>query len=193
MPGRSCYFFADDEDLVDLFDAMKDLGDYKYVEKRSAIDKPNLVLTDPLGVLPHAKVTPENPDRKHSFLVFEKDAEVFSEQVTLASGGIRSLVDQNSNFDSLVLALGGDAGDQTLIMSDINTTGDTKKSVAMHADLKKLVASKSRKLGPKGKPTLVMPGALEKLKSGWRLASGKDWSHSTDPEFTAEDLSGSTI
>ena len=189
MPGKSCYFYADERDLSELLKEFRELGDYKYVQIRSPLNESNLVLSDPVELLPFAKVTPENPTRAHSFLVVEKDQEIFEREITLKDGsGVRKIADQNNNFDSIVLAFGGDAGDQTLIMSDINTVGDTATAVEMHKKFRKLVTAKTKKVGGKGSPHLLMPGAVEKLKAGWRLASGKEWSRETDPQILPEEI-----
>lgn len=190
MTGRNCYFYADEGDLSDLLEAFREIGDYKYVQITSGLNEPNLIFSDPVELLPLAKVTPARPTRAHSFLVLEKDQEIYERKIALQNGsGVRKIADQNNNFDSIVLAFGGDAGDQTLIMSDINTVGDTDKAIEMHQKFKKLVISKTKKVGSKGKPHRLMPGAVEKLKSGWRLASGsKSWSRDTDANIPPEDI-----
>ena len=189
MSGRSCYFFADENDLADLLEAFEELSEYKFVQRRSDLNEPNKVYSDPRKLLDEAKVTPDNPIRTHSFLVVETSQEVFDREVVLQDGtGVRKIADQNNNFDSIVLAFGGDAGDETLIMSDINTVGDTDKAVEMHKKFKKLVTSMTKNVGVKGSPARLMPGAVEKAKAGWRFASGKDWSRDTDAQISPEAL-----
>lgn len=189
MSGRSCYFYADNEDLMSLLEAFKELDDYKYVQMSSELNAPNIVYSDPIECFSSAIATPALPEKSQSFLIVERDQEVFTREIKRSDGsGILSIADQNNNFDSIVLAFGGDAGDQTLVVSDINTVGDTNKSIEMHEIFKKLAISKTKKVGAKGSPHRLMPGAIEKLKAGWRLAMGKGWSRDTDPEILAEEI-----
>lgn len=181
MPGRSCYFYADESDLLALLEAFKEFDSYKYVQIKSDLNKPNLIFTNPIELLRLAMVTPENPIRTHSFLVVENKQEIFSRDIKLEDGsGIRKIADQNNNFDSIVLAFGGDAGNQTILMSDINTVGDTDKAAEMHKKFKKLVMSKTKRVGTKGVPYYLMPGASEKLKSGWHLTQNRVWKPGVD-------------
>ena len=176
MPGRSCYFYADESDLLDLLEAFKEFDDYKYVQMRSELNETTKIYHDPSKVLPEALASPGKPYRTHSFLIMEKEEEIFDRDIVLEDGsGIRKWIDQNHNWNSIVIALGGDAGDQTIIMSDINTVGDTDKAVEMHKKFKKLIMSKTKKVGAKGTPYRLMPGAAEKLKSGWHLTQNRVW------------------
>ena len=60
-------------------------------------------------------------------------------------------------------------------MSDINTVGDTDKALEIHKAFKKLVISKTKKVGPKGSPARLMAGAAAKLKAGWHLTQNRVW------------------
>ena len=51
MPGRSCEFFADERDLLTLLEAFKELGNYKYIQLRSELNKENLIFDDPVELL----------------------------------------------------------------------------------------------------------------------------------------------
>lgn len=188
MSGASCYFFADESDLLELLDSFFALSKYKYVQMRSGVNEENCVPTNAKELLLLSKVSSEKPTRVQSFLVVESDQEVFFREIVLIDGGIRRIADQNNNFDSIVLAFGGDAGDQTLIMSDISTVGDTKKALEIHKNFRKLVESKAVKSGNRGSRYFLMPGAVKKLKSGWRLAGGKEWSRETDPKFSPKEI-----
>jgi len=59
--------------------------------------------------------------------------------------------------------------------------------VEMHKHFKKIVMSKTKRLGAKGRPYRLMSGATEKLKSGWRLTSGKGWARNMDLSLPAEE------
>ena len=71
MPGRSCEFFADERDLLTLLEAFKELGNYKYIQLRSELNKENLIFDDPVELLPFAVVSVDAPVRVTSFLVLE--------------------------------------------------------------------------------------------------------------------------
>ena len=184
MSGRSSYFFADEDDLLVLLEAFNELSDYKYVQIRSELNQQNLIYFDPRELLKSAVVSEENPIRTHSFLVVQKCQEVFTENIELRNGsGLRKICGQSLNPDSITFAFGGDAGDKTLLMSDVATIGDTDKSIEMHKQFRKIILAHTKKIGAKGKPYRLMPGAIRKLKSGWRLASGKAWSRDTDADI----------
>lgn len=190
MRGLSCEFYADESDLAALLREFPSLGDFKYVQICSRVNESNVVFTgDATGLLPDAIVSRDKPTRRHSFLIMDEQQEVYSRDIVLADGtGKITIVDQNQNPNSVVLAFGGDAGDQTLLMSDINTVGDTDEARELHKSFKKLVASRAKRVGAKGKPFRLMPGAIAKAKLGWRLARGKGWHRSTDDVIPAQQL-----
>lgn len=101
--------------------------------------------------------------------------------------GIIRVADQNNNFDSVVIGFGGDAGDDTLIISDINTAGDSEEARALYRRFQSLIWSMTRRVGRKGAPVRLMPGAAQKAKAGWRLAHGKGWSAVTDDHLSDEE------
>ncbi len=189
LTGLSCEFYADNEDLADIVRDFSALGRFKYVQQRSALNRHNQIYINPADILPAALVAPERPTRYQSFLIMDEQQEVFARDVVLADGtGKLFRVDQNSNWDSVVIAFGGDAGDRTLIMSDISTVGDTEKARQMHKKFKKLVWSKTVRVGPRGTPYRLMRGALSKAKAGWRLARDKAWALDTDAQISSAEL-----
>lgn len=188
MPGRSYEFFADEIDLLTLLEAFKDLGNYKYVQMRSELNKENLIFDDPVELLPFAVVSADAPVRVTSFLVLENTQEVFSGDIKMKdNSGIKKIAGQARNPNSITFAFGGDAGDNTLIMSDVATIGDTDKALEMHKRFKKVLITKTKRLGTKGRPYRLMSGAIGKLKSGWRLTSGKGWARNMDLNLPAEE------
>lgn len=180
MHGRSCEFYADTADLHALLTSFRCLDCYKFVQMKSAVDRDNIIFEDPLDIMSMAIVSAESPTRSVSFIVIEKLEEVVYRHIELNSGGTRIIADQNQNHDSVVFALGGEAGEETLIMSDINTSGETPKAVTIHKDFKRIVRASSAKLGSGAKSGHLMPGAMEKLRLGWRLARDKGWARETD-------------
>lgn len=63
--------------------------------------------------------------------------------------------------------LGGKVDKSTILATTIRTTAETKNSKDMFNTLKRFVAKNSKKIGY---GNFVFPGALEKLKAGWKLA-----------------------
>jgi hypothetical protein len=182
MRGLRCEFWADADDLAALVQAFGQLGPCQFVEIHSALNQPNLILEDAATMLPAAMVSPAAPHRRFSFLVMEAGATVRSRTIIRSDGsGTINCADQNNNWDSVVIAFGGDAGEQTLVMSDINTVGDTPTARRLHRMFKALVRANTRRFGPKGAPAWLMPGAIAKARAGWRLAREKGWLPTTDP------------
>lgn len=177
MRGRSSYFYADHRDLMCLLESFQALKGYKYVEIRSELNHPTKIYNTPSKILHKAMVTPDKPIRTHSFLIMEKEEKVNSKDILLADGnGIIKRADQNNNFNSAVIAFGGNAGHQTILMSDVNTVGDTEKSIEIYKEFRKIILANTTRVGVKGKPYRLMSGALEKLKSDWHLTQNKVWS-----------------
>jgi len=171
MPGRSCYFYADKSDLKELLDAFRMLDGFKYVQMRSEPNKPTNIYDDAALIIKDAMAAPGNPYRSHSFLVMECNEEIHKREIHRSDGsGILIVSDQNNNWNSIVLAFGGNVGNDSILMSDINTIGDTYKK-----KFKKLVLSKTIRVGKKGQPYHLMPGALKKLKAGWHLTQNRAW------------------
>jgi hypothetical protein len=175
--------------LIDLLRALPSLGRLKYIEICSGLNCSNSVYLDPTQILARAKVTPASPTRGHSFLVTRADQEIFTREILRADGSGRiTVADQNQNWNSVVIALGGEAGDRTLVMSDINTVGETEEARDLHRQFKALVRSLAMRVGPKGKPALLMPGAIRKAKEGWRLSRNPGWASSTDLSIAPDEL-----
>ncbi len=190
MPGLSCEFFADNADLADLVREFATLGRFKFVQSYSELNRPNRLYADPAEILTVAVVSPEKPHRDQSILIMEHDQEVLTRSIVRTDGsGTRLVADQNNNWNSIVIAFGGEAGDQTLVLSDLCTVGDTEKSRQLHKAFKALVWSKTVRVGPRGMPWRLMPGAIAKAKAGWRLARGKGFGASTDAQISPEELS----
>ena len=177
MRGSSSSFYADEADLIDLLEAFKSLEEYKYVQIRSELTCHPLVYHNPSDILLKAMVTPEKPIRTHSFLIMEKEEKVNSRDIVLEDGsGTIKRADQNNNFNSAVIAFGGNAGNQTVLMSDVNTIGDTEKSIEIYKKFRKIILANTTRVGAKGNPYRLMSGAFDKLKSGWHLTQNKVWS-----------------
>ena len=123
-------------------------------------------------------------------MIIPSDEEIWPREIVLADGsGTITKVDQSTNWNSVSVALGGDAGDKTLVMSDISTIGDSDIARKLHRRIKTIVRANSKRFGPKGRPSYLMRGAIEKAKSGWRLTRGKGMAASQDAKISASELS----
>jgi hypothetical protein len=179
--GLSCEFFADEEDLRLLVSDFSLLGSLKYVEIDSTKNATCAVISEPTLILGKAMVSASRPSRRHSYLAMPAEDSVISRRIELSDGsGWVEVVDQNANWNSVAIALGGDGGDKTLVMSDINTVSDTQLARDLHRRFKDLVAARGELFGAKGRRLYLLPGTIEKGRMGWRLARNKSWAKATD-------------
>jgi hypothetical protein len=86
--------------------------------------------------------------------------ELKPERFLLNSGGARFKIDNGTNPSSVRLCLGGDAGDYTLIASQIDTLGLSERAREMQAAFACVV----RKSGVKVGSNITLPGAMSKLR-----------------------------
>jgi hypothetical protein len=116
-----------------------------------------------------------------SLLAVDIETKIRFHKIQLSDGsGFFSRAEHILNPDSVILAIGGDLDGDTLIMSDINTMAYTKRAIEIHNSFKKLVFAKTEKFGEKGSMYRLMPGAVSKLKMGWRFTADKRWSKEID-------------
>jgi hypothetical protein len=189
VPGLSCEFFADNADLADLVREFATLGRFKFVQISSELNRPNRLYAEPAEILAAALVSPEKPHRRQSILIMDHDQDVLTRAIVRTDGsGTLRVADQNNNWNSIVIVFGGEAGDQTLVLSDICTVGDTEKSRQLHKGFKALIWSKTVRVGPRGTPWRLMPGAIAKAKAGWRLTPDKGFVRDLDAKISPEEL-----
>ena len=189
MPGLRAEFYADDEDIRTLLVRFRELGDLKYVEQLSSANAELQQFTDPLDLFGCANLRPEAPNVRRLFTVLDGDAELSVREVEMADGsGLKKSISQYMNPDSVVLSFGGEVGDGTIVMSDITTIGDTVRAREMHKAFKKLITESTQRVGSKGALYRLMPGAVAKLKGGWRLAREKRQPENMDPKISAEEI-----
>jgi hypothetical protein len=176
MRGSSTVFFADEADLQVLLPLFRGLGDFKYTEMTSRKNHVLITYADPLELATHV-VSRNAPERGAGFLITGSSESLVIMSTELADGsGIRHSLSGSLNPDSARIALGGDAGDQTLVASVIDTLGETERARAIHALFKKVVIKAARRVAGH----LILPGAYQKLLSGWRLTEGKTYHRGLD-------------
>lgn len=175
--GIRITFYADRDDLKTLFEHFAGLGDFTYT--RTYWDEGQAVPTvvSPLSIPDFGVMKPPLQSIcTVSYLVIDASSALNPRRYSLNAGGARYTVDNGTNPSSVRLSPGGDAGDRTLIASQVDTLGLTDRARAMQAAFARVV----RKLGVKVGNCYVLPGAMAKFKLGWRLTYGKGYSRSLD-------------
>jgi hypothetical protein len=111
------------------------------------------------------------------YMVTHADDKSRAERYTVKTTGVvRYSADNGTHPSSIRLALGGDAGDNTLICCLIDTLAFTDEARVLFKNFSKIV----RKLSVCKPREYVLPGALELYKQGWRLTRGKEMASSQD-------------
>lgn len=170
-------FFADEDDLRRLLEAFRALGEFRYTATLSEVNAELAEYHDPLELMNAARVTPQVPNRSGGYIITDVATPIVTHHVKMADGsGVKLTLDQTLNPDSARIALGGDAGDQTLISGIVDTVGETERARAIHALFKKAITKVSTRISAH----FVMPGAQQKLDQGWRLTAGKGFHRSLD-------------
>jgi hypothetical protein len=189
MIGKRREFYADNQDIMNLLNDFDSLGQFKYVEFYSRLNKETDIFYSAVNIFDKAICTPKNTERGHSFSIFDIDANIIFSEVTLFDGsGKRVALETLLSDDSIEIHFGGEVGDNTLIMSDIGTVADDKAVLDHFKRFKKLIEARSVRIGPPGRPSYLMPGAVQKAKQGWRLARGKALDIESDPVLPPEQL-----
>lgn len=163
-------FFADREDLKRLLESLRGLGEFRYTALTGTVNAELAEYRDPAELMNAGIVKPGAPDRGAGFMITDVSVLVVTRKIKMSDGsGFKLTLDQTSNPDAVRIALGGEAGDRTLISSVVDTQGDTERARATHALFKKAVGKISKRISS----CYVMPGAMEKLEQGWRLTADK--------------------
>jgi len=175
MASRRRSFYADEDDLLHLLCLFRCLQDYKYVQMRSELNKENKIFFDPVEILPSAIVTPSRPYLVNSYMVVKKDVKLSSRKIERADGsGTLTIISQSQNHVSISLGLGGNAGDKTLLASELGSIESSQAVKNIYNEFDNIIISNTKKLGHKGSPYRLMPGSIAKLSEGWRLTQGKE-------------------
>jgi hypothetical protein len=167
MSGPAIDIYLDKVDFSLFSQAFKILGPHLFIEITSIINQPNKHSLEP-DILVTGLVSAEKQIQTVRYLVSKPDCELKSRIIKLKDGsGSRIVFDQNYNPDSEEVLVGGIANDSTVVATTVRTTGETKITEDMFMVIKKLISQNSTKAG---KGNFVFPSALDKLKSGCRLA-----------------------
>lgn len=171
MPGLRVEFFADPEDMRRLLETFRSLGSFRYTAMTGKVNREPTEHDDPVGLLQSSLVTPDDPNRGFGYLVTDASTVIKTRKIELADGsGFKILLGQNLTPDSVIVSLGGEIGDETLISSTVHTMGESDRARDLFALFKRAISKASSRVSGH----YVMPCALRKLEQGWRLTEGKN-------------------
>ena len=175
MRSSEIRFYGDVEDLRRLFACLLPY-DLTYTESLSEVGCAPVIFRDP-GKL--ERYLPSiHPQTSKTFVLTTDGVEIVTHNVKMADGsGTRIATGQQFNPDAVVLRLGGELPAMSMIIAaSLTTTGETALAKGTFQQLEKLVASQSVWV----RESYVMPRALVKLRSGWRLTPDPGYSSSDD-------------
>jgi hypothetical protein len=189
MRGKGKEFYADNQDIINLLKEFDGLGKFQYVARYSKINKNINIYYNAIEIFKKAICTPDRTEIAQNFFIFEINANIVFREITFEDGGgKKTALDTWRSDDAISIAFGGEVGDNTLIMSDIGTVADNKAVLDHFKHFKKLIEARSVRIGLPGRPSYLMPGAVQKAKQGWRLARGKALDIESDPVLPPEQL-----
>lgn len=175
--GIRITFYADRDDLKTLFEHFVGIGDFTYTLSYWDEGQPAPTVVSPLSIPDYGVMKPPCQSIcTVSYLVLDASCALSPRRYCLSAGGARYTVDNGTNPSSVRLSPGGDAGDHTLIASQIDTLGLTERARSMQAAFARIVRKCAVRVGN----CYVLPGAMAKYKLGWRLTYGKGYSRSLD-------------
>ena len=177
MSGSTINLYFSKDDLSDLCSALGEIGPHNFTEVTSVLDEQNSQFTQPLS-LSESLVTYDKPNQLFRYLISEESLSLNSRDIKMKDGsGVKTIIDQNYNPDTIEILLGGEAAPKVIVATTLRTTGETKVAKELFKLYKKTIVKLSKKVGT---GNYVLPNALEKMRSGWRLASALDTHPSLD-------------
>jgi hypothetical protein len=189
MRGKRREFYADNQDIMNLLKEFDNLGNFKYVAHYSEINEEVDIFYNAVDIYDKSICTPLRTSSGNQFSIFEEKANVIFREINLIDGsGKRTSLQTMLSDDSIQTAFGGEVGDNVLVMGDISTVANDTAVLDHFKRFKKLIESKSVRIGLPGQPHYLMAGAVQKAKQGWRLAQGKGWNVASDPVLPPEQL-----
>ena len=191
MRGSDVSFYADREEMLGLLEDFNGIGTLIYTEKLSKVNTPLVRLADATQLIGFLRSRVVQFGYPKLFLAHDQNLALTVEESVQADGsGTKLSIRQWCNPDSVVIRLGGQIyGQRILVATSINTTGESERSRQLFAQFKKLVRKRARQVGR----FHVLPGAFDKLCSGWRLTPEPQYSPSEDLQPPPEcETGGST-
>lgn len=167
MKAKRINFFALKNDISSL------IGEIERVTKIRAtpigdVSKEQMKNPISLANIPNLGVSP-SPDNalNPAYLVWATDDDIRAREVNLKGGGIRNIVDQRNNPQTVILRPGGERPEGGIICGEISTIYDTAESLYLYRLFEKLIKMNFTKI----KSYYVGTEASRALQSGVRLTS----------------------
>ncbi len=178
MRGLRTYFYADKNDMAVLFEKILALGDFKFTRCYWDQEDGESIFYNPFEIPDYGKSEgPAYSCPSIGYIVTKASDMSYARRYTVkTTGTVRYAADNITHPSSIRLALGGDAGDNTLICSLIDTLAYTDEAKALYKSFSKIV----RELSLHKPREYVLPGAMQLYTQGWRLTRGKDMASSQD-------------
>ncbi len=175
--GSRITFYADQEDLSVILDEFFISGNFNYTPTYWDDGDFNPTVDNPLSIKGYGIL--EDPLASicdSSWLITDASDKIAPKRYLLNNGMARFTVDNRTNPSSVRICLGGDAGDRTLIASQVDTLGLTERAKEIYKVFSKIIRKHGKKIGI----CYVLPSALSKFEYGWRLTYGKGYASSQD-------------
>lgn len=126
MSGSTMNLYLSKGDLSDLCRVLEDIGPHNFTEVTSKLDEQNSQFTQPLS-LSGFLVTYDKPNQLSCFLISEASLSLNSREIKMKDGsGVKTIIDQNYNIDTIEILLGGEAAPKVIVATTLRTTGETK-------------------------------------------------------------------
>jgi DNA-directed RNA polymerase subunit L len=168
--GKTLEFYGDNHDLCNLFTEIIVYYKMRFVEGLSKVNDDLLEYTSAEKFVGAAAYSQDHPKAGLLYYALDASTELVIREVVMADGsGVKQSLDMVRNPDVIGVNLGGVLSEKRLVRSSISTFAETEKSRMLFKSLERLIRSKGRRFGIKGRPYTVLPNAVNLGKSGWRF------------------------
>mgnify|MGYP001199456022 CR=1 FL=1 len=168
MKGRETVFFAIEDDLFSILEAVEQEYEIEYVVM-GRFETDDCKKYDTFKKIPKFGLTDHGDwvTSEHRYLIKAKDTALNIEEFMLSRGGVVYLIDQKLNTDTVVFVPNGvyTRNEKVIVAGRLSTISDSKLSLAIYKPLSSKIRKKFDRIGA----FYVGPKAKEKLKDGWRL------------------------
>ena len=177
MRGAEVRFYADSTDMSQLLNAFTQVGPLIFTKTLSELNAAAVQLTDPRELSHYLRTDPSPPS--NAFLITSESDPIVQRRIDMEDGsGIRmAAAELRINRHAIQITLGGQLdGDNTLIASKVNSTSEGPKARQLYRAFKRAIVRTARH----SDGFYLLPGAMQKWRSGWRLTPGPQHPRSLD-------------
>lgn len=168
MPGKQFSFFATQDDLIEVMEAVASKAFYRFVRIDDIKDGTPNICESIADLDDFSIAISGDQNREKSYLLIAADAKPKTRQVELRKGGINYVMDQGSHPESVFFSSGGVFKEfECIIAGQIGTISDDKWSTNLY----KVLFAELKKRFKKIKSFYVGRIAEKKLDEGVRLTS----------------------